>query len=65
MLDNLPNAALRLLLHYQNTGCTRTAGQLADMLACLADSARLDKEMRDLCERASIRYFDLGRGEAE
>lgn len=45
--------ALSQVLSYGETGCPHSARRAADLLARLADKPDLDRELRELCDRAS------------
>lgn len=47
--------ALSQLLSFGETGCPHSARRAADLLARLADDPRVDREIAELCERASHR----------
>ncbi len=47
--------ALSELLNHGETGCRQSARRAADLLTRLADSPAVDREVRDLCERACER----------
>lgn len=54
--------ALSQILSYGETGCRHSARRAADLLARLADKPELDRELRDLCERASERLEQNSQG---
>ncbi len=54
--------ALSQVLSYGETGCPHSAQRAADLLARLADKPELDRELRDLCERASERLEQNSQG---
>lgn len=62
-LPSLPSAvpaslwagALSELLNHGETGCRQSARRAADLLTRLAESPAVDREVRDLCERACDR----------
>lgn len=47
--------ALSQLLSYGETGCPHSARRAADLLSRLAECPGVDRDVRDLCERASAR----------
>lgn len=47
--------ALSQLLNFGETGCPHSARRAADLLSRLADDPRVDREIAELCERASHR----------
>ena len=47
--------ALSQLLSFGETGCPHSARRAADLLSRLADDPRVDREIAELCERASHR----------
>lgn len=47
--------ALSQLLSFGETGCPHSARRAADLLSRLADDPRVDREIAELCERASRR----------
>ena len=47
--------ALSAVLSYDETGCPHASRRAADLLARLADFPDTDRDLRDLCERASQR----------
>jgi hypothetical protein len=47
--------ALSQLLSYGETGCPHSAHRAADLLNRLAECPAVDRELRDLCERACSR----------
>lgn len=52
---NLWAGALSQLLSFGETGCPHSARRAADLLSRLADDPRVDREIAELCERASHR----------
>lgn len=51
--------ALSHVLSYGETGCPHAASRAAELLARLAEQPELDRDLRELCERASQR-LELG-----
>ena len=47
--------ALSAVLSFDETGCPHASRRAADLLARLADFPDTDRDLRDLCERASLR----------
>ncbi|WP_374246674.1 hypothetical protein [Zoogloea sp.] len=47
--------ALGAVLSYDETGCPHASRRAADLLARLADFPGTDPDLRELCERASLR----------
>ena len=52
--------ALSQLLSYGETGCPPSARRAADLLARLAECPDVDRDVRDLCERACARLEPAG-----
>ena len=52
---NLWAGALSQLLSFNETGCPHSARRAAGLLSRLADDPRVDREIAELCERASHR----------
>ncbi len=49
--------ALSELLNHGETGCRQSAQRAVDLLTRLADSPAVDRDVRDLCERACQRLI--------
>lgn len=47
--------ALGALLSFDETGCPHALRRAADLLGRLADNPCTDRDLRELCERASLR----------
>ena len=52
---SLWGGALSELLNHGETGCRQSARRAVDLLTRLAESPAVDRDVRDLCERACER----------
>ena len=61
MDQSLWAGTLSLLLIHSETGCQHAAQQAANLLDRLADNVAIERQTRELCERASRRLREQSR----
>lgn len=54
--------ALSHVLSYDESGCPHAANRAAELLARLAEQPEVDRDLRELCERASQRLESTDAG---